>query len=67
MPIIGKIMNGRLVAVPVRLKGDIRHPKVSYNFPTTAIGSRLLDITKRTLRAPFQIIRKDIHGMKREK
>jgi len=63
MPIIGKIMNGRLVAVPVRLKGDIRHPKVSYNFPT----NRLLDFTKKAIRAPFQIIRKDHRNGKRKK
>ena len=67
MPIIGKFMNGRLVAVPVGLKGDIRHPKVSYNFPTTGIGSRLLGITKKTLSAPFQIIRKDTPDRKRER
>ena len=67
MPIIGKFMKGRLVAVPVRLKGDIRHPKVSYNFPTTEIGSRLLGFTKKALSAPFKIVRKDTPDRKREK
>jgi hypothetical protein len=55
IPIVGNILQGTLVAVPMRVRGDIADPDIIPLSPG-AIGSRLTGILTRTLKAPFQII-----------
>ena len=55
IPVIGKIFQGVLIAVPVKVKGDVSNPKVTALSPS-AIGSSAMDILKRTLKAPVKII-----------
>lgn len=55
IPIVGKILKGTLVAVPVEVKGPLTNPKI---FPLSpkAVGSRLMGIMERTVMAPFQLV-----------
>ncbi len=55
IPLVGKILQGTLVAVPVEIKGPLTNPTV---FPMSpkAVGSRLLGIMERTVMAPFQLV-----------
>jgi len=55
IPIVGKILKGTLVAVPVRVLGDISDPTI-IPLSIKAVGSRVIGILERTLKAPFQII-----------
>jgi hypothetical protein len=64
-PIVGGILGGTLVSIPVRVKGDLSNPNISYLSASTA-GSRLLDIMKNALHAPVKIIEPIAPG-KREK
>ncbi|MCP4267450.1 MAG: AsmA-like C-terminal region-containing protein, partial [Candidatus Brocadiaceae bacterium] len=66
-PVVGKILGGTLVAVPVGVKGDTKNPKISYSSSALGIGRRLLDIKKNTLRESIKIIRPIIPGRKSKK
>jgi hypothetical protein len=55
IPILGHILQGTLVAIPVRIKGPRTDPKVLPLSPT-AVGKRLGGILKRTLKTPVRII-----------
>ena len=55
IPVIGKIFQGVLIAIPVKVKGDVSNPKVTALSPS-AIGSSAMGILKRTLKAPVKII-----------
>ena len=61
-PVVNKILGGTLVAFPISIKGDIEDPELSFLSPS-AIGGRLLDITKNVLQAPVDIIKPVIPGM----
>ncbi len=54
-PVVGKILKGTLVAIPVSVMGDLRDPKVIPLAPQ-AVGARILGILERTIRAPFELI-----------
>ncbi len=54
-PVIGGILGGTLISIPVRVKGDISDPDISYLSVSTA-GSRLFDIMKNVLYSPVKII-----------
>ena len=54
-PIVGKILKGTLVAIPVGISGSINDPTVIPLSPK-AIGTRVLGILERTLKAPFELI-----------
>jgi len=58
IPILGKILQGTLVAVPVEVKGPAADPEVVPLSPK-AIGSRLTGILERTIKAPFQLVEFD--------
>ena len=62
-PIINGLLGGTLVSIPVKVKGDIEDPKISYLSPTS-VGKKLLNTTKRTLKAPVNIIKPIIPGRK---
>jgi hypothetical protein len=55
IPIVGKILKGTLVAVPVEVKGPLTNPTI---FPMSpkAVGSRLLGIMERTVMAPIEMV-----------
>lgn len=55
IPILGHILQGTLIAIPVSVKGSVADPKVVPLSPS-AVGSRLGNILKRTLKTPVRII-----------
>jgi hypothetical protein len=55
IPLLGHILQGTLVAVPVGVKGPAVNPTVVPLSPT-AVGSRLTEILKRTIKTPFRIL-----------
>jgi hypothetical protein len=54
-PIIGKIMGGTLISIPVRVSGDLANPDVVFLSPT-AVGTRILDIMENIIKLPVDII-----------
>ena len=55
IPLIGNILGGHFISVPVKIEGHLDNPIVTPASPS-AVGSRLTGIMKRTLELPFQII-----------
>jgi len=55
IPVLRDIVGGTLIAIPMKVTGDISDPKITY-LPVEAVGSRLLDIMKNTIQAPFKIL-----------
>jgi uncharacterized protein YhdP len=55
IPLLGDILGGTLVTVPLRVQGPFKSPKVT-PLPPSAIGEGLLGIMKRTLELPFEVI-----------
>lgn len=54
VPLLGSILGGTLVTIPVRVAGDIRDPGVT-SLPPTAVGSGLLNTMKKVLQFPFTL------------
>jgi hypothetical protein len=48
IPVLGKILGGSLVSVPVKIKGNLSDPEVTFLSPS-AVGSAFLGIMERTL------------------
>lgn len=63
LPLIGKVLGGKLISIPFRAKGDLDDPNV-YAMPPTAVGSGILGILERTLKLPVTIIQPVISGVK---
>jgi len=55
IPLVRRVLQGTLIAVPVRVKGDLADPKVS-PMSASAVGSSLLDVVKRTAKLPFELM-----------
>jgi len=55
IPLVRRVLQGALIAVPVKVSGDLSDPKVS-PMSASAIGSSLLDIVKRTVELPVTVI-----------
>jgi len=55
IPLIGHIFQGTLIAIPLKVTGDISNPNVKALSPS-AIGSRAMNILERTLKTPVRII-----------
>ncbi|MBW2197953.1 MAG: AsmA-like C-terminal domain-containing protein [Deltaproteobacteria bacterium] len=55
IPIINKIFQGTLIAIPVKVEGDVSNPKVTALSPS-AFGSEAMGIIERTLKAPVKIV-----------
>jgi hypothetical protein len=55
IPLIGEILGGTLITIPVRIKGPLSGPEVT-TLPISAIGKGLLGMMTRTLTLPFKII-----------
>ena len=54
-PVVKNIMGGKIVTVPVRVKGDWKDPRVTV-LSATAVGTRLLGIMKNTLMLPVDLV-----------
>jgi AsmA-like C-terminal region len=55
IPVLGYILGGTLVTIPVTVRGDINDPRVTPLEPA-AVGKELLGIVGRTLKAPVHIL-----------
>jgi len=55
IPVLGYILGGTLVSIPVAVRGDISDPKVTPLEPA-AVGKGLLGIVERTFKAPAHVI-----------
>jgi hypothetical protein len=55
VPLLGNILGGTLVTVPLRVHGPFKDPKVT-PLPPSAIGDGLMGIMKRTLELPFEVV-----------
>ncbi|MGO9316039.1 MAG: hypothetical protein ACLQDI_25290, partial [Syntrophobacteraceae bacterium] len=55
IPLVRYVLAGRLVAIPVRINGDLDDPDVT-PFSPTAVGTGLLDTVKRIFHLPLKLI-----------
>jgi hypothetical protein len=55
IPALGHLMGGNIVSVPVKIKGNLSDPQVTF-LSASAIGSAFLGIMERTLKLPITII-----------
>ena len=55
LPIIGYVLNDKLISIAMKVTGKLQDPKVEY-LPVDEIGSGLLGIMKRTLEVPVKVI-----------
>ncbi|MBW1670592.1 MAG: AsmA-like C-terminal domain-containing protein [Deltaproteobacteria bacterium] len=58
VPMLGKAIGGKdaaIVAFPVKIKGQIKNPKVTVLSPN-AVGGAMIDLVKNTLMLPFNIL-----------
>ncbi|HEX9205451.1 MAG TPA: AsmA-like C-terminal domain-containing protein [Candidatus Deferrimicrobiaceae bacterium] len=65
IPIVGYILGGTLISVPVSVKGDIRDPTVK-TMETASMGSGLLDIVERTVKTPLHLISPILPGKEKK-
>jgi hypothetical protein len=54
-PLLGKIMGGTLISIPVRVSGDLTDPDVVFLSPT-AVGSRILRLFENIIMLPVDVI-----------
>jgi len=54
-PLVGYIMGGTLVSIPVKISGSLTDP-VFNTLPLKAVGRGLLDLMKRALKLPIEIL-----------
>jgi len=55
LPVIGYVMDYTLVSIAIKVTGDVKNPKVDY-LPVSALGSGIVGIMKRTLKAPVKVL-----------
>ncbi|MBI5016692.1 MAG: AsmA-like C-terminal domain-containing protein [Deltaproteobacteria bacterium] len=55
IPVVGYLLGGRLVAIPLRVQGSLDDPSVVPLHPAD-IGAGLLGVVERTLKLPFHLI-----------
>jgi hypothetical protein len=55
IPLLGKIMSGTLISIPVRVSGDLANLDVVFLSPT-AVGSRILLLLENIIKLPVYII-----------
>jgi hypothetical protein len=56
LPLVGKILDGTLVSIPVKISGGWENPEIVPMDPRL-VGTGLLEMTKRTLKLPFDILK----------
>ncbi len=57
IPILGTILNGRLISIPVKAVGKLHDPKV-FLLPPSEVGKGLIGTMQRILETPFKLIEK---------
>jgi uncharacterized protein YhdP len=65
IPVLGYILGGTLISVPVRITGDIRDPKVT-TMEAAHVGSSLLGIAERTLKTPVHLFSPILPGKEKK-
>jgi AsmA-like protein len=55
IPLIGKVMGGTLISVPIKVSGDLADPEVIFLAPS-AVGKRLVTILQNILNIPVELI-----------
>lgn len=55
IPLVGKIMGGTLISIPVKVSGDLADPEVTFLSPS-AVGSRIVELLKNIIKLPIEII-----------
>ena len=55
IPLVGRILGGTLISVPIRVRGDLGNPTVTPLSPSM-VGAGLLGIVKNTLKLPFDLV-----------
>ena len=55
IPLVGTIMGGTLISIPVRVSGDMTNPDVVFLSPT-AVGKRILNILENIIKLPVDIV-----------
>ncbi|NIA10545.1 MAG: hypothetical protein GWP10_12655 [Nitrospiraceae bacterium] len=58
VPILGRIVGGKnasVIAIPVKIKGQMRDPKVTV-LPPDAVGKAMIDLVLGTVKLPFRIL-----------
>jgi hypothetical protein len=55
IPLVGYILKGTLISIPLRITGDLAEPTIIVLSPT-AVGEEILGMMKRTLSLPVKII-----------
>jgi hypothetical protein len=55
IPLVGRILGGTLVSVPVKVTGDWSNPEVDA-MPASSVGKGLLGIIKRTVETPVAVV-----------
>jgi hypothetical protein len=66
IPILGYILGGTLVSIPVKVQGDLDDP-VIFPLDPVEIGAGFLGLMKRTLNVPFKIIQPLFKGSQKTK
>jgi hypothetical protein len=55
IPLVGKIMGGRLISIPVKVSGNLEDPDVTFLAPS-AVGTRIIDIIENIGGLPVEFI-----------
>jgi len=55
IPVLGRVLGGTIVSIPVKVTGDWSNPKIRA-LSASAVGSRLLGIMKNALKFPVKVI-----------
>lgn len=66
IPGVNYLLAGTLVTIPVSVKGDLYDPKISV-MSASSVGTSLLNLGERTLKAPIKLIETILPGKKETK
>jgi hypothetical protein len=55
VPVLGYILGGSLVSVPVKISGEMKNPQITFLSPS-AVGSEVLGIVSRTIKLPVTLV-----------
>jgi hypothetical protein len=61
IPVVGYILEGTLISIPLRVQGDLKDPRIIPLAPSQ-IGDDLMGIMKRTLKLPFKVVQPIVKG-----
>jgi len=65
IPVLGYMLGGSLVSIPVKIKGNMYEPQVTFLSPS-AVGAAFLGIIERTIKLPLNIIEPILPGKKQD-